>query len=210
MNRIDRKSEYGTASSSCSEQHREQTESLCPVCLQLLPAYRVRLDDTIYLVKRCKQHGEFRTPVWRGAPDFENWCRPKIPVQPPALFTAVDKGCPFDCGLCGEHRQRSCTILIEVTQRCDLSCPICFASAPSRSADPSPDEVGRLLRRAQEAGPGSNIQFSGGEPTLRDDLPELVALGREIGFGFIQINTNGLRLGRDLSSFLMVHHNVHF
>jgi uncharacterized radical SAM superfamily Fe-S cluster-containing enzyme len=42
-----------------------------------------------------------------------------------------------------------------------------------------------------------NIQLSGGEPTLRDDLPDIVALGRSKGFGFIQINTNGLRLGVD-------------
>jgi uncharacterized radical SAM superfamily Fe-S cluster-containing enzyme len=197
MNRDNRKSAYDAVPSSCSEQHREQTESLCPVCLRRLPAYRECLGDTTYLVKHCPLHGEFRTPVWRGAPDFDRWRRPKIPVQPPALFSVVDKGCPFDCGLCSEHRQRSCTILIEVTQRCDLNCPVCFAAAPSKGADLSPDVVGRLLQRAQEAGPASNIQFSGGEPTMRDDLPELVALGREIGFNFIQVNTNGLRLGRD-------------
>jgi uncharacterized radical SAM superfamily Fe-S cluster-containing enzyme len=197
MNHDNRKTDRDAAPSSGSELHREQTASLCPICLRRLTAYRVCRDETTYLVKRCADHGEFRTPVWRGAPAFDQWRRPKIPVQPPALFTAVAKGCPFDCGLCGEHRQRSCTILIEVTQRCDLACPVCFAAAPYKGAEPSLDEVGRLLRRAQEAGPGSNIQFSGGEPTMRDDLPELVALGREIGFNFIQINTNGLRLGRD-------------
>lgn len=186
-----------TAPATGSELHREQTESLCPVCLRRLPAYRVRRGDTTYLVKRCALHGEFRTPVWRGAPAFDQWRRPKIPVQPPALFTAVDKGCPFDCGLCGAHRQRSCTILIEVTQRCDLNCPVCYADAPAKDPDPSRDEVARLLRRSREAGPGSNIQLSGGEPTMRDDLPDLVALGRDMGFNFIQVNTNGVRMGRD-------------
>lgn len=197
MNRDHRPPEFEAEPATGSELHREQTESLCPVCLRRLPAYRVCQDDTTYLVKRCALHGEFRTPVWRGAPDFDRWRRPKTPVQPPVLFTAADKGCPFDCGLCIAHRQRSCTILIEVTQRCDLTCPVCFAAAPSKGPDPSADEVRRLLRRAREAGPGSNIQFSGGEPTMRDDLPDLVTLGREIGFNFIQINTNGLRLGRD-------------
>jgi hypothetical protein len=197
MSNDKRKSDCDGAPSFCGEQHRELTESLCPICLRRLTAYRVCRDDTTYLVKHCAEHGEFRTPIWRGAPAFDQWRRPKIPVQPPALFTAVDKGCPFDCGLCGEHRQRSCTILIEVTQRCDLACPVCFAAAPSRGSEPSLVEMGRLLRRAQAAGPGSNIQFSGGEPTMRDDLPELVALGREIGFNFLQVNTNGLRLGRD-------------
>jgi uncharacterized Fe-S cluster-containing radical SAM superfamily enzyme len=41
------------------------------------------------------------------------------------------------------------------------------------------------------------IQLSGGEPTLRDDLPEIVALGRKQGFGFIQLNSNGIRLAAD-------------
>ena len=49
------------------------------------------------------------------------------------------------------------------------------------------------------SGDPCNIQLSGGEPTLRDDLPEIVAMGRAMGFRFIQLNTNGLRLARDPS-----------
>jgi hypothetical protein len=44
-----------------------------------------------------------------------------------------------------------------------------------------------------------NVQLSGGEPTLRDDLPAIIALGRELGVEFIQLNTNGLRLAQDPS-----------
>ena len=176
---------------------RARTESLCPVCLKRLPAQRVADGDQVLLVKSCPEHGEFRTPVWRGKPAFDLWKRPKIPVRPPVCAPGTDKGCPFDCGLCTEHRQRSCTIIIEVTQRCDLACPVCYAAAPSAAPDPDLDAVAELFRIAAQAGPGSNIQLSGGEPTRRDDLPDIVALGRDMGFGFIQINTNGLRLGRD-------------
>ena len=38
----------------------------------------------------------------------------------------------------------------------------------------------------------------GGEPTLRDDLPEIVEAARRAGYSFIQVNTNGLRLGCDI------------
>ncbi|MFH1982359.1 MAG: radical SAM (seleno)protein TrsS [Pseudomonadota bacterium] len=176
---------------------RIHTESLCPVCLKRLPAQRLLAGDEVHLVKTCPQHGEFRTPVWRGMPAFEHWQRPKIPVAPPVLLSLREKGCPFDCGLCGDHRQRSCTIIIEVTRRCDLACSYCFAAAPSHGPEPSLEALAELFRRAAQAGPGSNIQLSGGEPTLRDDLPAIVAKGKALGFHFIQVNTNGVRLGRD-------------
>jgi uncharacterized radical SAM superfamily Fe-S cluster-containing enzyme len=50
-----------------------------------------------------------------------------------------------------------------------------------------------------DAGGPYNIQLSGGEPTVRDDLPEIAALGRSLGFSFIQVNTNGLRFAEDPS-----------
>lgn len=36
---------------------------------------------------------------------------------------------------------------------------------------------------------------------MRDDLPEIVAMGRNAGFGFIQVNTNGIRLAKDETFF---------
>jgi len=42
-----------------------------------------------------------------------------------------------------------------------------------------------------------NIQLSGGEPTVRDDLPQIVRMGVELGFPFIQVNTNGIRMAKD-------------
>lgn len=179
--------------------NRSRTESLCPICLQRLPAIRRMVGDTIYLHKICPRHGACEIPIWRGSPDFGLWRQDKLPTRAPVLFNDADRGCPYDCGLCPEHRQRSCTVIIEVTQRCDLSCTVCYAGTPSKTPDPSAPEIFQLFRRAAIAGPGSNIQLSGGEPTMRDDLPDLVDMGREAGFDFIQINTNGLRLGRDPS-----------
>ena len=91
------------------------------------------------------------------------------------------RGCPFDCGLCRDHRQRSCTVLLEVTRRCNLRCPVCFAgSHPGEAVDPTLKEIRAWYEAVRRAWPSaSNIQLSGGEPTLRDDLPEIVAAGRE-------------------------------
>jgi uncharacterized radical SAM superfamily Fe-S cluster-containing enzyme len=110
-------------------------------------------------------------------------------------LTPVAQGCPFDCGLCPDHRQHTCTALLEITQRCNLRCPVCFADA-GNAALPDPDliVIEGWYRRLLESGGPVNIQLSGGEPTVRDDLPQIIALGQALGFSFIQINTNGLRL----------------
>lgn len=177
-----------------------RTWSVCPECLRRLPAERIREGDTVYLVKTCPEHGGFRTPIWRGAPTYDSWLRPKKPSAPPGRLRQVEQGCPYDCGLCSEHGQHTCTALLEVTQRCNLACPVCFARAGETTAapcDPSTAQVADWFDRVMEASGPCNIQLSGGEPTLRDDLPDLVAMGRDKGFDFIQINTNGIRLAED-------------
>lgn len=172
--------------------------SVCPVCLKAIPAGHETIGDETFLVKECPEHGVFRTVVWRGAPNFSDWSRTKIPSLPQKPFTRVDKGCPFDCGLCDAHRQHTCTAVMEVTWRCDLGCPVCFASSGRKApADPTHDEMAHLFDRVKEASGYCNIQLSGGEPTVRDDLPDLIRLGKSKGFPFIQLNTNGLRIRRE-------------
>jgi len=174
------------------------TESVCPECLSRIPAERVADGENVYLEKTCPQHGAFRTIIWRGQPAMTSWVRPKTPSYPKNPFTELKQGCPYDCGLCPEHRQKSCCVLLEVTQRCDLGCPVCFADAAHQ---PAPDltlgEIDVCYQRSLAAGGPFNIQLSGGEPCLRDDLPEIIQLGRAHGFTFFQLNTNGLRLARD-------------
>ncbi len=174
------------------------TESVCPVCLQRLPAARVSRGEEIFLNKTCPEHGVFQTLIWRGAPAMDSWVNRKSPSPPEVRYTEVVSGCPFDCGLCGDHRQHTCTALLEVTQRCNLHCSICFADAGrDDSPDPAIGVVEGWYQAVKEASGACNIQLSGGEPTVRDDLPDVVRLGRRLGFDFIQINTNGLRLAGD-------------
>ena len=180
-----------------SAQILASTESVCPVCLRTLPAHRVLERDDIYLVKRCPEHGEFKTITWRGFDSYQRWqARGSRAAPPPVTETAVKHGCPRDCGLCPDHRQHSCCVLLEVTQRCNLKCPVCFAGAGGEAADPPLAEIERWLDRLRAHGSQVNIQLSGGEPTVRDDLPAIVRRIRSRGFNFVQINTNGIRLAR--------------
>jgi 7,8-dihydro-6-hydroxymethylpterin dimethyltransferase len=174
------------------------TESVCPECLSKLPARCIAHENNIYLEKNCPEHGLFQTVIWRGEPAFTTWVRPKTPAYPSQPFTPVSQGCPYDCGLCPEHRQRTCCVLLEVTQRCDLGCPVCYAASPAQhTPDPDLKVIEGWYHRLLEAGGPFNIQLSGGEPCLRDDLPQIIALGKSLGFAFFQLNTNGLRLAAD-------------
>jgi uncharacterized radical SAM superfamily Fe-S cluster-containing enzyme len=175
------------------------TESVCPECLQRIPARNVKRGDSVYLVKECPEHGPFSTVIWRGKPDYEEWGYARHTRGPEVCMTGKRRGCPFDCGLCPSHRSPSCAVLLEITSRCNLGCPVCFADAGNAGAreDPSLAVIDGWYRSLLSAGGPVNIQLSGGEPTMRDDLPDIIALGRQRGFDFIQINTNGLRLGKE-------------
>ena len=176
-----------------------ETESLCPVCLKRIKASRLLRGDEVFLVKECAEHGSFSTVIWRGKPSLAEWRRPKPPVHPELCYGSVQRGCPFDCGLCEAHEQLPCSVLLEVTGRCNLKCAVCFAdSGNGAQKDPSLEEILGLLERSMAAAGPCNLQLSGGEPTLRNDLPEIVDLARWLGYAFIQVNTNGIRLARDI------------
>ncbi|MDR2456442.1 MAG: radical SAM protein, partial [Deltaproteobacteria bacterium] len=174
-----------------------QTESLCPECLKVLPARIVRRGGEIFLERSCPEHGPFSEAIWRGEPDFAKWRRPKSPAAGVKVHKEHDKGCPFDCGLCPEHAQHPCTILLEITSRCDLLCPVCYAgSGGGKSSDEDADSLIESLKLIRsQAGPVI-LQISGGEPTLHPELPRIVKAARLL-FPAVQLNTNGLSLARD-------------
>ena len=58
------------------------TASLCPVCLERIPAERVVRGENVFLKKRCPEHGDFEALIWKGTPDMARWHRPKIPAYP--------------------------------------------------------------------------------------------------------------------------------
>ena len=178
-----------------------KTSSVCPVCLARIPAIKtVGEDGNIYLEKKCWEHGSFKTLIWEG--DLESyigWAAgdSNAPVTPVRAREA-ERGCPNDCGLCQNHERDGCCVLLELTNRCNLSCPVCFASAGEQTPhDLSVEEIGKQYDLLMEHGGPFNIQLSGGEPTLREDLDKIIALGKEKGFTFFQLNTNGIRLARE-------------
>ena len=175
-----------------SEKIRE-TRSVCPVCLENIPATLTREDSGwILLEKICPVHGSFRVPVWQGKVDFEQWLLETGPLAPGAGLS-----CPENCGICAEHEIGTCCALLEVTNRCNLRCRYCFADGGSRNDEPSLEELKDAIREIVRQCGQPLLQLSGGEPTLRDDLPELIRFAKEAGCSYTQVNTNGIRLARD-------------
>lgn len=176
-----------------------KTESLCPVCLSRIPAKRVVEGGDVYLEKDCPEHGNFKALIWRDAELYRNWGQySQQAVGPEKRITDIARGCPYDCGLCPSHEADTCTTVMEVTHNCNLDCPICFASGnEGLHLEPDSDAIQGMYQTIIEAGGPYPVQISGGEPTIRDDLPTIVALGKKLGFYHIQINTNGIRIAQD-------------
>lgn len=168
-----------------------KTRSLCPVCLGPVDASYQDREDTVWLVKSCPEHGEFAVPLWEDVSGFLEWRASQNPAQHPKNpQTRSSRGCPYDCGLCENHIQATCCVLLELTGRCDLGCPVCFASSGQAASDPPLETVAFWYDQLMEQEGPFNIQLSGGEPTLRDDLPQIIGMGRDRGFSFFQLNTN--------------------
>lgn len=169
------------------------TRSLCPVCLKNLPAQMMEQEDgQIFLEKNCPKHGDFSVPVWRGRVDFRQWVQYARP-----LGESEGLSCPGNCGICSNHQIGTCCVLLEVTRRCNLRCRFCFANGGTTKADPSTEELKEAIRDLVRQCGQPLLQLSGGEPTLRDDLPELVRFAKESGCSYVQLNTNGIRLAED-------------
>jgi len=179
------------------------TESICPRCLKKIPADLVEEDGRILIKKVCPEHGRFEEVYWGDAESYRRVMRFQndgTGVENPR--TKRDKGCPYDCGLCNEHKSQTVLGIVDVTNRCNLNCPICFANANStgRVYEPSREQIREMLQNLRDNRPipAFALQFSGGEPTVRDDLPELVKIAREVGFSYIMVDTNGIRVAEDI------------
>ena len=170
-----------------------ETRSVCPVCLKNIPAFlSEESSGRIILEKTCPEHGSFQVPVWQGKMDFDRWLLETEPLPPGSGLS-----CPGSCGICAEHETDSCCTLLEVTKRCNLHCRFCFAEGGTEERDPSLEELKTAICEIVRQCGHPLLQFSGGEPTLRDDLPELVRVAKESGCSYTQVNTNGIRLAEE-------------
>jgi 7,8-dihydro-6-hydroxymethylpterin dimethyltransferase len=174
------------------------TESLCPECLALVPAKIIVRDGRVYFRKRCATHGVREDFVCSDVRQYDRM-EYSLPGKVPERYgTTVNRGCPYDCGLCTEHEQHTCVGLVEITSSCNLRCPMCYASSGPGGTHLSFEECARAIDRlvAVEGRP-EVLQLSGGEPTIHPDFPRVLEYGCAQPIDVVMVNTNGLRLAHD-------------
>ncbi|MDR0900699.1 MAG: radical SAM protein [Methanobrevibacter sp.] len=182
-------------------EHIKKTKSLCPTCFKPVEAEVYEKEGKICIKKTCSEHGEFDNTYWTNADLYK-----RVNNHPPTTKSINNPqvpegtGCPDSCGICNEHETSTVLGLIDVTNRCNLKCPVCFANAAvsKKLYEPSFEEIRTMLKnlRSLDPAPTPAIQYAGGEPTVRKDIVELIKLAKEEGFSHTQIATNGLRLAR--------------
>jgi uncharacterized radical SAM superfamily Fe-S cluster-containing enzyme len=178
------------------------TRSICPECLKAIDATIYEDDGKVFIKKACPDHGAFQELYWS---DYDQYMRAEKfrfdgdGIENPR--TEKKKGCPYDCGICPEHKSHTALAIIDVTNRCNLKCPVCFANASAAGYvyEPTVEQITGMLENLHNNKPvaATALQFSGGEPTIRNELFDFIRKAKEIGFKHVEVNTNGVRLASD-------------
>lgn len=178
----------------------DYTISLCPECLRRIDAKIVFENDNVYMLKRCPEHGNTKVLIADDIEYYKNIRNYNKPSETPFKFnTKTHYGCPYDCGLCPDHEQHSCLTIIEITDRCNLTCPTCYAgSSPTHGRHRTFEEVKTMLDTIVENEKEPDvIQISGGEPTLHPQFFEILDYAKTLPIKHIMVNTNGIEIAKD-------------
>ncbi len=176
--------------------------SLCPVCRSVIDARVYEEQGKVFMGKSCPDHGPFRELLSSDAEFFLRLRRAHrdsaVPIQEPAGREGFD--CPMACGLCPQHLSSPVMVNIDLTNRCNLRCPICFANAAvtGRVCELRWEQIARLLESVASIRPQppSCVQFAGGEPTIHPDFIEAVRRAKSLGIAYVEVASNGLRFAQ--------------
>ena len=191
------------------------TTSICPECLQPIPA-EIYVDANmgwVMMRKHCDEHGDFKDKIsvnpeeYKWNQSFANEIGSTIdnsskPSEISSGIREITNGCPYDCGICENHESAPCIAVIDPTNRCNLTCPICYANASAKGyvVEPTFDEIVQILKhfRSIKPVPPILLQYAGGEPTLRNDLHDITRKAKELGFIEVMVSTNGVRMSKSV------------
>ena len=184
----------------------KKTPSVCPECGKIIEAELVERDGKVYIEKKCAEHGDFSDVYWSDSDLFkkaEQFAVDGVGIVNRSDPNSREKNVFF---MIGDEKVEmlSCTSLanIDLTNRCNMNCPICFANANQSGYvyEPDYDTVVKMLEtlRAEEPIKCTAVQFSGGEPTVYPRLADVIKKAKDLGFAQVQVATNGIKFANDM------------
>lgn len=176
----------------------KHTTSTCPGCLALVQAQVVIRKDRVFFLKDCTRCGPSEALVSEDAGYYvKAYAFARAGTQPFKFRNTVEHGCPTDCGTCDDHEQHTCLPIVEVTDHCNLECPICIVDNKyANHMEPATFE--KIVDGLVEAeGACESLALSGGEPTSHPQILELLRIANRPEIGRVVLITNGIRLGKD-------------
>ncbi|MBU0467572.1 MAG: radical SAM protein [Candidatus Omnitrophica bacterium] len=148
------------------------TKSVCPKCLEQIDACLIEKDSCIFLQKSCKDHGNFDILLSRT---------PKLYKELDQFYFAISN-----------NKATVPEYELWPTYRCNIDCTICCFGGQNHEMQYSEPTCADIEDFITEHSQNFYI-ISGGEPTCRDDLAEIIKTLKKHGKA-VTINTNGLKL----------------
>ncbi len=174
-----------------------QTESLCPECGGIIEATIRERNKMVVIEKSCPEHGYVEDIIYRDVDLYR-----RMESLYPGDDIDLDDLSLYQHGPFGVRHSAAAVYNLDITNRCDMHCTVCFASAWDAGVvyEPRMEEIKKMLDGAAGVQPRrqASVQFTGGEPTVSPLLPEALRYAKELGFFKTQIATNGIRIAQDL------------
>lgn len=174
------------------------SRTTCPTCHELVDGQRIIRAGKVYLRKHCGEHGRSEALISGDAEWFLRMYGYTVAGSVPLQFsTEVKDGCPKDCGLCPDHEQHSCLPIIEITNHCNLECPICIVQNRDNYHMSRAEFVSIIDGLIEKEGSLDTVNISGGEPTIHPEFLEFLDIASRPEISRVSVSTNGLRCASD-------------
>jgi uncharacterized radical SAM superfamily Fe-S cluster-containing enzyme len=193
------------------------TISLCADCLTHIPAAVYELNGTVWITKICATHGQQSAIMENDANYYclsnkDSYGRAYTTTQNVTIPPFIENSCcgagesctsAKDAAWCydfaDQRGNKSCTVLIEITNACNLSCRVCYAESGHGNdrilpLDQFKETISGLI--AQKSGLDS-VQVTGGEASLHPEFWDILHwLTEQSGVKMIYVPSNGIAFSK--------------
>ncbi len=165
----------------------QHNRGYCPSCNKIVPVKHVERDGKMYLSHECPECG---TKEMLISSDASRW-RYKHDLV--GYDVEAKRTCSLDCMACN-HGKPPTLVFLDVTNRCNMNCPICLANVKAMGFrfDPPMEYFDKVFKYLATFDSKPKIELFGGEPTVREDLIDIIELAKSYGLS-ARIVTNGIR-----------------